>query len=463
MTELSGPAGERNTVPVEELRATVRGRVLVPEDPGYEQARTAYLGGMDQRPAAIVQPVDDADVARVITLATVDGAPLAVRSGGHSPFALVDGGLVLDLSSLRDLQIDPDSRTAWAGVGLTVGEFTTAAHAHGLALGFGDSPSVGLGGITVGGGVGYLVRKYGLTIDNLLAAEIVTADGTVRRVDSDHEPELFWAIRGGGGNFGVVTRVRYRLHELSTIVGGLLVLPATPEVVAGFVEQARTAPEELSTILDIITAPPMPFLPDELIGEPVVLATLVYAGTGEQAEQAIAPFRSLATPIADMVDRIPYPDIYADDEDDFHPIAASRNLFMDELTREDAALFLDRMRASTADTAAVQIRVLGGASARVPNDATAYAHRGRAIMINVAAIYEDLDTADEHHRWADELTAALRKGVPGVYVNFLDDDRTPVPEAYPEPTWTRLRAVKRTYDPANLFRVNNNIPPAEDR
>ncbi|GFH39400.1 FAD-binding oxidoreductase [Streptomyces pacificus] len=453
---------ERGTVPVARLRDLVSGRVLVPGDADYEQARTVYLGGMDQQPAVIVRPAGAEDVARVVTLAREAGLPLAVKGGGHSMFCLDDGGIVLDISSLRDLEIDPGTRTAWAGAGLNAGQYTEAAAEHGLVTGFGDTGSVGIGGITVGGGIGYLVRKHGLTVDDLLAAEVVTADGRLRRVDAEHEPDLFWAIRGGGGNFGVVTRLKFRLHELGTVTGGLLLLPATPEVVAGFVEAAERAPEELSTIANVMPSPPLPFVPEELHGTPVVLAVLVYAGEGEAAEAALAPFRALDTPIADMIQAMPYPGVYPPEED-LHPVAAARSLFTDSFGLDDAKLVLERIASSSAAMPAVQVRVLGGAMARVPADATAFAHRDRKILVNVAAMYQNPDEAELHTRWADELAAALQKGVPGVYVNFLaDDSEARIREAYPAGTWERLRALKRAWDPTNLFRRNSNIPPADE-
>ncbi|GBQ03560.1 FAD-binding protein [Streptomyces spongiicola] len=454
---------ERGTVPVARLRALVSGRVLVPGDADYEEARTVYLGGMDQRPAVIVQPADAGDVARVVALAREDELPLAVKGGGHSMFCLNDGGIVLDTSSLRDLDIDPETRTAWAGAGLNAGEYSKAAAEHGLVTGFGDTGSVGIGGITVGGGIGYLVRKYGLTVDDVLAAEVVTADGRLLQVDAEHEPDLFWAIRGGGGNFGVVTRLNFRLHELGTVTGGLLLLPATPEVVAGFVEAAENAPEELSTIANVMPSPPMPFVPEELHGTPIVLAILVYAGEGEAAEAALAPFRGLAAPIADMIQAMPFPGVYPPEEEGFHPVAAARSLFTDSFGVDDAKLVLEQIASSSAAMPAVQLRVLGGAMARVPADATAFAHRDRKILINVAAMYQEPEEAELHTRWADELTAALQKGVPGVYVNFLaEDSEARIREAYPAGTWERLRAVKRAYDPTNLFRRNSNIPPADE-
>jgi FAD/FMN-containing dehydrogenase len=455
---------EKGTISIPELRAAVTGKVFGPDDAEYDPARTPYYGGLDWRPAVIVQVADADDVARVIALARDTGLPLAVRNGGHSVHSGCDDGILLDLSGMKDLQVDVGGRTAWAEAGLTAGEFSTAVAAHGLATGFGDSAMVGIGGATLGGGIGYLVRKHGLTIDQLLAAELVTADGSLLRVDEDHEPDLFWAIRGGGGNFGVVTRLRFRLHEVGTVLGGLLVLPATPEAIVAFVEQARLAPEELSTIVNIMTAPPMPFLPEEHHGKTVMMAMLVYVGVDEAAERTIASFRAIAEPIVDMVAPVPYPDVLEPDEPGFHPLAASRNLFVDDVDLDRATSMLERIDASTAWVSAVQLRVLGGAMARVPVDATAFAHRGRGVMVNLAALYENPDETDRHQEWVSDFLLAMQQGVElGVYTNFLaEDSAARIREAYPGATWDRLTAVKRRYDPTNLFRANNNIPPAGD-
>jgi hypothetical protein len=294
------------------LRAAVDGRIITPGNAAYDQARAIFYGGFDQRPAVIVRPTDASEVSQVVSLARETGLELAVRSGGHSlaGHSTTDGGIVLDLADMNALDIDPAQRTAWAQTGLTAGAYTTAAGQHGLATGFGDTASVGIGGLTLGGGIGYLVRKHGPTIDSLLAAEVVTADGQVLQVDADNHPELFWAIRGGGGNFGVATRFKYRLHPVSTIVGGLLVLPATPAVIAAFVAEAQAAPEELSTIANILPAPPLPFVPTEHHGRLVIMATLAYAGDLQAGQRALAPLRALATPIADLVRPMPYPEIY---------------------------------------------------------------------------------------------------------------------------------------------------------
>jgi len=381
-----------------ELRAILNGRVIAPDDAGYDEARTVFYGGIDRRPAVIVRPADATEVSLVVSLARETGEELAVRSGGHSlaGHSVSDGGIVLDLADMRALHIDAERRTAWTETGLTAGQYTAAAGAHGLATGFGDTGSVGIGGITLGGGVGYLVRKHGLTIDDLLAAEVVTADGQLLRVDAQTHPDLFWAIRGGGGNFGVATRFQFRLHEVDTILGGMLILPATPDVIHSFVAEAGAAPDELSTIATVTPAPPLPFVPREHHGRLVVMVMLVYAGAAEAGQRAIAPFRALATPIADMVRPMRYPELYPPDEGGSHPVAAARSMFVDAVDHRAAETIVDHLQASTAPRAVAQIRVLGGAMARVPAEATAFAHRTRRIMVNVAAVYERPDEAAVH-------------------------------------------------------------------
>jgi FAD/FMN-containing dehydrogenase len=451
------------TIASPELRSAVHGRVIAPDDAGYDEARTVFIGGIDRRPAVIVRVADAADVATVIALARDSGLELAVRSGGHSSIGhgVSEGGIVLDLSAMKALDIDVDGRTAWAETGLTAAEYSAAAGAHGLATGFGDTGSVGIGGITLGGGVGYLVRKHGLTIDDLLAAEIVTADGEVLHVDADNHPDLFWAIRGGGGNFGVVTRFQYRLHEVPSFVGGMLLLPATPEVVAGFIAAAEAAPEELSTIANVMPCPPMPFVPEEHHGKLVILALIAFAGDTEAGERALAPFRALATPIADMLNPMPYPQIYPPDDESYHPLAITRTMFVDTIDGRVAETIVEHLEASDAEMRVAQLRVLGGAMARVPADATAFAHRGSRIMVNIATFYEGPDDRDRREAWVEDLSRALRQDDHGAYVNFLADEGDErIRAAYPGGTWDRLAAVKARYDPTNLFRLNQNIPPS---
>jgi FAD/FMN-containing dehydrogenase len=448
---------------IREFSSRVRGQLIRSDDDGFDEARTVFYGGFDRRPALIVRVKDATDISHVIALARESGLELAVRSGGHSVagHSTTDGGIVLDLSEMKNLELDIKGHTAWAQTGLTAGEYTAAAGAHGLVTGFGDTGSVGIGGITLGGGVGYLVRKHGLTIDDLLAAEIVTADGELLRVDAESHPDLFWAIRGGGGNFGVATRFKFRLHEVDTFVGGMLLLPATPEVIASFVAEAEAAPEELSTIANVMTAPPMPFVPAEMHGELVIMAMLAYAGEVDEGERAIAPFRALVEPIADMVKPMPYPEMYPPEEGDYHPTAVARTMFIDTIDRDVSQTILEHLRASDAPMRVAQIRVLGGAMARVPAEATAFAHRSSRIMVNVAAFYEGTEERAAREAWVSYFAAALRQGEGGAYVGFLGEEgEGQIREAYPGSTWERLAEIKRRYDPTNLFRLNQNIPPA---
>lgn len=452
------------------LRTDFAGRATFPDDPDYDTARASFYGDIDRRPAVVVRPNDAAEVARIVTLAHDTGLPLAIRSGGHSiaGHSLCDDGIVLDLANLRGLDIDPAERTAWAQTGLTAGEVTAATAEHGLAIGFGDTGSVGIGGITLGGGAGYLSRTDGLTIDNLLAAEIVTADGQVLQIDADNHPDLFWAIRGGGGNFGIATRFRYRLRELGTIVGGMLLLPATAETVEGIVAAAEAAPEELTVLANVMPAPPMPFVPEEQHGRLSIMALMCWSGPVEQGEQVYAPFRALAEPLADMIQPMPYPGMFmggdeGDGEGDgeFKPTAVSQTMFVDHVDSSLAELIVDRLESSDAAMRVVQLRPMGGAVNRVPVDATAYAHRRSRIMTNVAAFYDGPEDRPRRAEWVTKLAADLRQQDTGAYVNFLaDEDLDTVRAAYPGATWDRLSRIKAEYDPTNLFRLNQNIPPA---
>ena len=440
----------------------VRGRVILPGDTDYDTMRSVFYGDLDRHPSAIVRPANATDVARVVTFARESRIELAVRGGGHSPsgHSTTEGGLVIDLRDLKSLEIDAAHRTAWAETGLTAAEFTAAAAADGLAVGFGDAGSVGIGGITLGGGVGFLVRKHGLTIDSLLAAEIVTADGRIIYTDAEEHPDLFWAIRGGGGNFGVATRLKFQLHELNGIVGGILILPATADTIVDFVAAAEDAPEELSTIANVMPAPPLPFVPEPSHGQVVIFGMMVYAGDAADGARAMAPFRAIAKPIADMVRPMQLPDMYPPEEGSYHPTAVFRTLFIDSIDHDVARDIVDRLSASDAGMRVAQLRALGGAAARVAPDATAYAHRASRIMVNVAAFYNGPDDRIVRDAWVREFAAALRQSDSGAYVNFLGDEGTErVREAYPGKTWERLQAVKSRYDPGNLFRLNQNVPP----
>jgi FAD/FMN-containing dehydrogenase len=455
---------------IDSLRHALAGRVIEPGDPDYDAARSVMYGGLDGHPRAIARVANDRDVQAVVNLARETRIELAVRSGGHSVKgdSTVDDGIVLDLHDMTAADIDPVARTAWAETGLTALALSQAAAEHGLALGFGDTGSVGIGGITLGGGVGYLVRRHGLTIDSVLAADIVTADGALHRVDADHEPDLYWAIRGGGGNFGVVTRFQYRLAELPGIVGGILVLPANAAVVERYMALSEAAPEELSSIANVMPCPPFPFADAKWHGEVVVFALMCFAGEAEAGARALQPFRDLAAlggldaPIVDQLRPMTYPEMFPPEDPDYHPTAVSVNLFLDRVDRPTAETIMDRLERSDASVRVAQLRVLGGASARVAADATAYAHRDCRIMVNLAAFYEGEDDRRLRNEWLREFEGAIRRsGDTAAYVNFVGDEGAAgVRSAYPPATFARLAEIKRRYDPDNLFRRNQNIPPA---
>ena len=453
-----------NTLPASlNSLAGIAGRVVTPDDPTYDKTRSVFYGGIDKRPSAIVRVTNVEDVSRVIATARSEGFELAVRSGGHSivGHSTTDGGLVIDLREMSKIDIDPAERTAWVETGATALQVTEALVPHGLAIGFGDSGSVGVGGITLGGGIGFLVRKFGMTIDSVLAAEVVTADGRHRRVDAEHEPDLFWAIRGGGGNFGVVTRIQFRLNKLPNFTGGILILPATPGTIAGFVAASLAASEELSTICNVMPAPPMPFLPAEVHGRLVILAFVAFAGDDEAATRAIAPFRALATPLADMVKPGPYVAMYQPEDPNYHPTAVARTMFLDAFDIGAARTIHDYLSKSDATMRVAQLRVLGGAMARVPAEATAFAHRAKPMLVNVAAFYEGDAEREVRRKWVREFAETLQPRDEGAYVGFLTDDgETRIRSAYPGVTWDRLTRVKSTYDPTNVFRLNQNISPA---
>ena len=450
---------------LDDLRAAVSGRVITPDDADYDAARAVKAGGFDDlRPSAIVRVHDARDVATVVRYARATGAELAVRSGAHSGAAhgTTNGGVVIDLQEMKAIEIDTESRIARAETGNTAVEVTAAAAEHGLAVGFGDTGSVGIGGITTGGGIGYLVRKHGMTIDSVLAADVVTADGQVRTADADHDPDLFWAVRGGGGNVGVVTRFTYQLQPVDGVVGGMMILPATAETVEGFISASAAAPEELSTIANVMPCPPMPFIPEELHGRLVILGFLCYAGDAEAGEAAMAPFRALAEPLADMVKPIPYPEMYPPAEEEYaSPLVVGRTFFMNSVDREEAEAIIRHLEANDAPMRAVQLRVLGGAMARVPADATAFAHRSSPIMAIVVSFHSGGADRDVKHRWVQDFAADLDQGRVGAYVNFLeDDDPDGVARAYPGATGERLARIKAAVDPDNLFHRNHNVAPA---
>jgi FAD/FMN-containing dehydrogenase len=452
------------TLDLDAFEAELRGSIILPGSPDYDEARQVRSTQYDRRPALIVRAADAGDVARTVNLARESGLQLSIRGGAHSlaGFGTNDGGIVLDLSTMKGLHVDPDAKVAWAQPGLTAREYSMAAAAHGLATPFGDTGSVGISGLTLGGGIGWLVRKHGLAIDALLAVEIVTADGRQLTVSADSHPDLFWAVRGGGGNFGVVTRFQFRLYPVGEILGGALFLPPTREVLRNLLPIAQAAPEELTTISFLMHIPPAPFVPAEQVGKLSLVVMFVWAGHPAEGHAALEPFRQVAMPLVEMVLPMPYPGIYqlvAEAEKRAYGVHRSR--FLETIDDEAIEAILGAMAEASSPAAMVQIRILGGAMARVAPDATAFAHRQAPVMLLIITEYEDPATEPVHAAWTHALHDALAANDAGVYANFLEaegDER--IHSAYPRGTYDRLAEVKRRYDPANLFRLNQNIRPA---
>jgi FAD/FMN-containing dehydrogenase len=460
-THLSADALDSALAP---LAAALGDRLLTSSTPGFAETAALFVGGPARIPAAVARVRTADEVAAALAVARETGLPLAVRSGGHhqARHGLVDGGLVLDLRLMDTVDIDAESGVGHAGGGVLAGAYTAAAGAHGLATGFGDTGTVGVGGITLGGGIGYLSRHDGLTVDNLLGAEVVLADGRVVQANADENPDLYWALRGGGGNFGVVTRLDLRLRELGTVTGGMMMWTPTPATLATVLRAFAEGPEELGGMVNVMVAPPVPMIPVELHGRPIIMALLCHSGTAAEADEVLAPLRALGT-VLDGVQEIPYPAMF---EGAGGPppggMGDARTGFLGEgAWVPDEAWTADVIEAiaGAAGPAAVNIRAMGGAIGRVDAAATAFAHRDPAFMVTVgkpAPAVEALPAATE---WVTTTAEAFGIGGRG-YVNFMGTaTEQDVRNAYPEATLARLREVKRAYDPANLFASNHNVAP----
>jgi FAD/FMN-containing dehydrogenase len=367
---------------------------------------------------------------------------------------------------MNDIAIDPERRTARVGPGITWGEYTDRAAEYGLVTPGGDSGTVGVGGLTLGGGIGWLVRKYGMTIDHLLSAEVVTADGRVLTASETEHPDLFWAIRGGGGNFGIVTSFEFSLVPLGLIYGGMLGFAADPALLTSYLRLAAEAPDELSTILMLMLAPPMPMIPAAHHGKPVVVVSFCYAGNPQEGEAAIAPLRGMGAPVVQMVQPMPYPVLFQFSAEGATSRPASvRSHFLDGLDDSTAAALVEHVGRASSRQGILQFRVLGGAMSRQPSDSTAFGHRDKPYMATIINAWMDAGAGPaevaEHRAWTERAWHLLKPHSTGAYVNFLGDEgEEAITQAYPPDTYARLAQIKHRYDPTNLFKGNRNIPPA---
>jgi FAD/FMN-containing dehydrogenase len=450
-----------------ELAQGLRGRLVRPEDPSYDEARSIWNGAHDKKPAAILQCHGVADVLRGVEFARSEGLSLAIRGGGHSipGFSTSDGGLVLDLSAMNGVRVDPDRRRLVAQAGALWSDVDAEAQAFGLAVTGGLVSTTGIAGFTLGGGIGWLVRRCGLTSDNLVGADIVTADGQYLHTSEDEHPDLLWALRGGGGNFGVVTSFEFRAHEVGpTVFSGLVFYRGedAAQVLQGFGEAAANAPDELSLAVNLTTAPPLPFLPEEIHGKPIVAVLGVWSGRTEDGDAATKPFRGLAPVVADVFGPMPYVAMQSL-IDPLYPRGMwnyFRSAFFGDLGEATVDALVSSYSQAPNAVSELHIHHLGGAMGRVPADATAFGTRDREYILNVVARTPDESGFEGVVDWARSASAALGPDA-AAYVNFTgeaSEDR--VRASYPPATYARLTAVKDRYDPTNLFRLNQNIPPS---
>jgi FAD/FMN-containing dehydrogenase len=449
------------------LRRGMRGEVVVPGDPRYDDARTVFNGAIDRRPAVIARCRDVEDVVAVLAAARDSGLPLAVRGGGHSMAGLsvCDGGIVLDLAPLRRIAINAERGVVVAGAGLRLGELDRETQRFGLAVPAGTISDTGLAGLALGGGQGWLMRRHGLTIDNLLGAEVVTADGRVLHVSADVDPDLFWALRGGGGNFGVVTSFTFRAHRVSVVLGGLMAFDGarTAEVLAASRELMRDASDDLTVFNVPMTAPPHGPFPPALQGRPALGLGLCHIGPDDIAAAEVARFRALG-PDLDLVGPMPYAALQSMLDETAPPGRGYVNtsVQLDDLSDGAIGVLVDAMRHAPGPFAHVLVPTLGGAVARIAPEATAYPHRSSPYLAWCVSAWlpaDDAAEADRHAAWARAVRLALRPYGDGVYVNALGTETDRLGEAY-GPNLARLREVKRRFGPANLFRRNANILPA---
>jgi FAD/FMN-containing dehydrogenase len=452
---------------IDSLREHARGEVITPNDSGYEEARRVYNGMIDKRPAAVVRCAGPADVAAAIAVARDEGLDLSVRGGGHSApgFGTNDGGIVIDLSGLQDVVVDADARTVRAGGGCTWSTFNDGTHAYGLATTGGIIGSTGIAGLTLGGGIGYLTRKYGLSCDNLLAAEVVTAAGEVVTASETSNGDLFWALRGGGGNFGVVTTFEYRLHPVAEIYGGPIAYPVdrTDEVLDLYRQYIAEAPEELGGFVGFHLTPPLPFLPEEWHFKNVCLAIPCWAGPLEEGEKMVQPFLDVVEPVGSMVGRMPYPALNTL-FDELLPKGLQhywKSSFARELSDDAIRVHADFGARVPSIQTAVHLYPINGAAQRVGADETAFAYRDVDYSPVIAGMWESPADNAANIAWVRAYHDALQPySAEGGYINFMDgDDQARIENNY-RGHYDRLAAIKAKYDPTNLFHVNQNIKPA---
>ena len=453
---------------IEMLRKEFAGSIVAPADAGYDEHRAVWNAMIDRRPACIARCATPEDVVAAVQFGREHDRPIAVRGGGHSAAGkgTCDDGIVVDLSAMSSVEVDAGRRTARAGGGTTWGVFDAATQEAGLATPGGVISTTGIAGLTLGGGFGWLTRRFGLSCDNLISADLVTADGRQITCSEDSNPELFWGLRGGGGNFGVVTSFEYRLHPVGPLVlGGLIGWPLdqAADILAFHREQTRALPRELGMSTAFVTAPPLPFVPEELHFQKCVVVILCWSGDVEEGREVVKPWLDLAPPIQ-MVDGMPYT-IMNSIQDDLAPrgrLSYWKSGYLTELTDDAIGAAAEVAATVPSPFSLAEIVLWGGAVADVPDDATAFGQRQGRFLFNAVSMWEDPAATDDNVAWSRAFFDAMEPfKTRGVYVNFLSEEGPErVQEAYGAEKFVRLQALKDEFDPDNLFRYNQNIPPS---
>jgi FAD/FMN-containing dehydrogenase len=453
---------------VRELSGSFRGQIVQPGGDEYELHRRIWNGSIDRYPAMIARCADAADVATAIRLARKTGVDFTVRSGGHSfpGHSIRDDAIVVDLSLMKQIQVDPANRIARVEAGVRLGELDQATQEFGLAVPAGIVTTTGLAGLTLGGGIGWLMRKYGLTVDQLLSVDLVTADGQLARASADENPDLFWAMRGAGANFGVVTQFEFRLNSLGPeVFAGAVFWPMeeSANVLRFYRDWITDVPDELTTIVVHRKAPPLPAIPVELHGRPVVTVVSCYAGPVEDGERVVAPLRAFGSPLLDLHVR----KLFVDHQAMFDASFPNgwwyyfRSCEVDTLTDEIIDVTAEHAQQSRSLLTAFPIFHLGGAVAGVSDDDTAFHGRTAGHIFNINATTSTREGFEAEREWSRTFWSALEPYHRGVYVNFMmEEGQNRVREAYGAAKFDRLQQLKRRYDPDNAFRHNQNIPPS---
>jgi FAD/FMN-containing dehydrogenase len=454
------------TLAIDQLRAQARGDVISSEDERYEDARKVYNAMIDRRPAVVVRAANAGDVIAAVNFARENGLEVAVRGGGHSVpgFGTSDRGVVIDLVGMRGVRVDPAASTARAEGGATWGDFNAATHAFGLATTGGIISTTGVGGLTLGGGIGYLARGFGLSIDNLISADVVTADGSFVQASQDEHADLFWALRGGGGNFGIVTSFEFRLHPVRDIYGGPMFyeLSEVETVLRFYREYIADAPREVGVFPAFQIAPPLPFIPEDRHGDTFIALVACWAGPIDEGERALKPFHDVAPVVAEFVGTMPYPALNGA-FDGLVPAGLQhywKANFVDELSDEAIAAHAKHGPDVPAVNSTVHIYPINGAVQDVASDATAFAYREANFATVIAGMWPEPSQNEANIAWVRryyEATAPLSEE--GGYVNFMAADDQERIRANYGANYERLVSVKRTYDPDNLFHLNQNIKP----